>query len=402
MKQFLFTSAALLAIVTAVQLSPAPTAQTTQSLKTAWGEPDLQGIWTDPYQTPLQRPPQYAGKEFFTDEEVAALDEQRAKRRDRDYRNLEAYPRGTVNDLQGSYNGVYHMMRKSGRRTSLIVDPPDGRIPPLTPEAVKRQADIRAFYLEMAQASPACKNQERSCRGGKYGPVTKKWDQIPPHYSKAVFNRANGPEDRSLGERCLGGFNLEFANQNGFTRRIVQTRGGISIFYDSGQGQGWQRNIVMNATPHLPTHIRQWWGDSRGRWEGDTLVIDVTNFTPKTQNQGAAENLHLVERFRRTGPETLEYSVTVEDPTTWTKPWTVKTEYAKQDEQQNRIYTEPRCHEGNYGLGALLRGSRIDDDAFAKGRGPHPAELCTDGCGYVDDDAVTETDPLGGGGGGGD
>ena len=136
----------------------------------------------------------------------------------------------------------------------------------------------------------------------------------------------------------------------------------------------------MNGSPHLPSHIRQWWGDSRGHWEGNTLVIDVTNLTPKTVNFNSGRNLHLVERFTRTGPDTLEYMVTVEDPTTWTKPWTVKQEYTKQSDEQNRFYTEPRCHEGNYGMPALLRGARVEDKAFAEGRGPNPAEICTNGC----------------------
>ena len=122
------------------------------------------------------------------------------------------------------------------------------------------------------------------------------------------------------------------------------------MFYDVGQGQGWQRNIVMNGSPHLPANIRQWYGDSRGHWEGNTLVIDVTNFSPKTDFQGSRENLHLVERWTRTGPTTLEYEVTIEDPTVWTRPWTVKQEFTKQSDQENRIYYEPRCIEGNYGL----------------------------------------------------
>jgi hypothetical protein len=159
----------------------------------------------------------------------------------------------------------------------------------------------------------------------------------------------------------------------GSFRRIVQTPGGISMFYDVGQGQGWQRNIVMDGSPHLPAGIRQWFGDSRGRWEGNTLVIDVTNFSPKTDFQGSRENLHLVEHWTRTGPTSLEYEVTIEDPTVWTRPWTVKQEFTKQNEQENRIYYEPRCIEGNYGLPGLLRGRRMEELAFAEGRGPDPA-----------------------------
>ena len=152
------------------------------------------------------------------------------------------------------------------------------------------------------------------------------------------MNRNDGPEDSSLAERCLTGGLPEFGGATGSFRRIVQTPGGISIFYDVGQGQGWQRNIVMDGSPHLPAGIRQWFGDSRGHWEGDTLVIDVTNFSPKTDVFGSRENLHLVERWTRTGPKSLAYEVTIEDPTVWTKPWTVKQEFGRQSDEENRIY----------------------------------------------------------------
>ena len=129
----------------------------------------------------------------------------------------------------------------------------------------------------------------------------------------------------------------------------------------------------MDGGPHLPPNIRQWYGDSRGHWEGNTLVIDVTNFSPKTDFQGSRENLHLVERWTRTGPTTLEYEVTAEDPSVWTRPWTARQEFTKQNEEENRVYYEPRCIEGNYGLPGLLRGTRAEELAFAEGRGPDPA-----------------------------
>jgi hypothetical protein len=123
----------------------------------------------------------------------------------------------------------------------------------------------------------------------------------------------------------------------------------------------------------LPADIRQWYGDSRGRWEGDTLVIDVTNFSPKTDFQGSRENLHLIERWTRTGPTTLAYEVRVEDPAVWTRAWTAKEEFTKQSERENRIYYEPRCLEGNYAFPAILLAARQADLAFAQGRGPDPA-----------------------------
>ena len=177
-----------------------------------------------------------------------------------------------------------------------------------------------------------------------------------------------------MSDRCLTRGLPEFGNAwGGSFRRIVQTPGGVSILYDVGQEQGWQRNSVMDGSPHLPASIRQWYGDSRGHWEGDTLVIDVTNFNPKTDFQGSRENLHLVERWTRTSLTTLEYVVTIEDPTVWTRPWTVEQEFTKQSDQDNRIYQEPRCIEGNYALPGVLLGRRMEELAFSEGRGPDPA-----------------------------
>jgi hypothetical protein len=174
--------------------------------------------------------------------------------------------------------------------------------------------------------------------------------------------------------RCLMGGLPEFATAfGGSFRRIVQTPGGISMYYDADQGQGWQRNIVLNGSPHLPAYIRQWYGDSRGHWEANTLVIDVTNFSAKTDFHGSRENLHLVEHWTRTGPTTLEYVVTIEDPTVWKQPWTVRQEFTKQSDQENRLYYEPRCIEGNYALAGILLGQRMAERAFAEGRGLDPA-----------------------------
>ena len=172
-----------------------------------------------------------------------------------------------------------------------------------------------------------------------------------------------------MADRCMSG---TLPDLGGY-RRIVQTPGGITMFHDTGQGQGWQRNITMNGSPHLPSNIRQWWGDSRGHWEGNTLVVDVTNFSPKSNYQGSHENLHLIERWTRIDANTLEYAVTIEDPTVWTKPWTLKQELTRQDDQANRIYYEPRCHEGNFGHPGLMLGARMEELAFAEGRGPDPA-----------------------------
>ena len=359
-------------------------AQAPPQLKTAWGEPDLQGIWTDEFDTPLQRPAKYATQEFFTEAQRAELDKTRS----------EVLGRfATERDINGAYNAAtFFSTKHTGPRTSKIADPSNGRIPPLTPQAQKTAATEREFRLALLQSTDTCKKMLPGCAGGKYEPTTSpRRAEAPPRYNTGRLNRDDGPEDSSLAVRCLTGGLPEFGGATGSFRRIVQTPGGVSMFYDVGQGQGWQRNIVMDGSPHLPANIRQWFGDSRGHWEANTLVIDVTNFSPKTDYQGSRESLHLTERWTRTGPTTLAYEVTIEDPAVWTRPWTVKQEFAKQSDEENRLYTEPRCLEGNFGLPGLLHGRRAEDAAFAQGRGPDPASR--DNTGALIDADVPQ-DPL--------
>lgn len=362
------------------------------TFKTPWGEPDLQGIWMPEFMTPFERPDWVGNREYFTDEERKALDERRAKRLGRDFRATK----GTVADVSGAYSEVFRTRKRTGPRTSLIVDPPNGKMPPVTPDVQKRRQALREYELMLLQASQACKDGENVCRGGKYAPPSPRFHDPAPVYPVNGVNRSDNPEDHGLIVRCLSGYIPAGGNGPGFpgadgsyneVRRIVQTPGGISMNYDVGQGQGFQRNIVMNGSPHLPSHVRQWWGDSRGRWEGNTLVVDITNFNFKVDFLGSRGNMHVVERYTRTGPDTIEYVVTLEDPTAWTRPWTVKDILHKQSDQENRIYAEPRCHEGNYGLPGLLRGARMEEKAYAEGRGPNPAEICQNGCNGVGDDA---------------
>jgi hypothetical protein len=355
------------------QSSAASSTTPSSSLKTPWGEPDLQGIWTDETTTPLQRPAKYANQEVFSEAERAELDRVRSEVLGRERRA----ERGTERDVSGSYNNVFVSFKRTGARTSLIVDPPNGRIPPLTPQAQKLASAEREFRLALLQSTETCKNKEAACSGGNYDPMRS---------NATRMNRNDGPEDSSLGERCLTGGLPEFGGPTGSFRRVVQTPGGISIFYDVGQGQGWQRNIVMNGAEHLPASIRQWYGDSRGHWEGDTLVIDVTNFSSKTDFQGSRENLHLIERWTRTGPSTLEYEATIEDPSVWTQAWTVKEQFSRQSDEENRLYTEPRCVEGNYGLPGIIRGRRAEERAFVQGRGPDPATRDAMKDGFIFDD----------------
>src|SRR5438105_8844954 len=344
------------------------------ALKTPWGEPDLQGIWTDEFDTPLQRPAKYANQEFFTQGQREELNKQRGAHFGDDPRQ----ERGTAIDVGGAYNTAFLSIKRVGARTSLIVDPPNGRIPPLTPEAPPAAAADREFRLALLQSTEACKIQAPVCAGGKYDPVpSPRFAELPSRYHTGNFvrlNRSDAPEDSGLADRCLHSGLPDFGSLfGGSFRRIVQTPGGISMFYDLNQGQGWQRNIVMDGSPHLPASIRQWFGDSRGHWEGNTLVVDVTNFSPKTSFMGSRENLHVIERWTRVDANTLQYQATVEDPTVWTKPWTVRIDLYKQDDAANRFYTEPRCAEGNYGFPGMLLGERLVEAAYAEGRGPHPA-----------------------------
>ncbi|MGE3178331.1 MAG: hypothetical protein AB7O32_12765 [Vicinamibacterales bacterium] len=354
--------------------------------KTPWGAPDLAGIWTVERMVPLERPAGVS-KDFYTDEEIARLDEERSGKSV--FGNHVREKRGSEADVAGAYGSEFTSQRRTGRRTAMVIDPPDGRIPPFAPEALARQATDREYRQALIQHTKTCKEGLPGCT---YGPPSPRRQDPPPRYPTAAINRADGPEDRGLGERCMSGGLPDF--RGGFTgihRRIVQSPTQLSVFYDTGQGQGFIRTIPITDAPHLPAPIRQWWGDPRAKWEGDTLVIDTTNFSHKTDFQGSRENLHLVERWKRTGARSMELVVRVEDPTTWTKPWTAIQEFDLQVLQENKIYTEPRCHEGNYGMPAMLAGARLIDQAFAKGRGPHPATYCIAGCAGPD---AEDRDPL--------
>jgi len=388
-----------LSAVIAVATLASVAGQPPSGLKTSWGEPDLQGIWdTTPVQIPLQRPAKYLGKEFFTDAEIAELDKVRAAMPGNETRSVK----GTEQDVAGAYNVVFTSRRPTGRRTSLIIDPPDGRIPPVTPEVQQRRTYVREWALALLEATDTCKNKMPGCQGGKYTGVQSPRRFEPyKYYPNFRQNKMDGPEDHgTMNTRCLGGNIPDFT---GF-RQIVQTPETVSVFYDVGQGQGFSRVIPITNRPHLPSNVRGWWGDSIARWEGNTLVVDVTNFNGKIDFNGSTDNLHLVERWTRTGPETLEYIVTISDPTAWTRPWTVRQEFAKTSDQANRIYPEPRCADGEYARLAMLKGARSQELAFAEGRGPDPATINvatpTNSANQLSVEAGDEdADPLAAGGG---
>ncbi len=329
-----------------------------QAFRTPWGEPDLQGIWSGETLTPLQRPARFANKPVLTPEEAAKVVAEVAARPGRENRSF----RGTEKDVAGAYNQLF-VQRGSelaDLRTSLILDPPSGRIPPFTPQARERVDAVREYLQALLQGSS----------GGRPGPPSPRHGEPPPIYNVERVNRADGPEDRSLAERCLAGTlpNL------GAVYQIVQSPGQVGVYHDSGQGQGFVRVVPVDGSAHAPSQIRFWKGDARGRWEGDALVVDITNFSHKTDFQGSRENLHLTERFRRISEDRLEYTVTVEDPTTWTRPWTLMVPWKKQSDKANQVY-ESTCHEGNYGMVGMLANTRAAERLFKQGKGKDPRTM---------------------------
>jgi len=293
--------------------------------RTPWGEPDLQGTYSNRTITPFERPANVAGREFFTQEEVAAL-EKRAQEQSGD----EGRSKGTRGDVERAYNDFWwdRGTKVTTPRTSLVIDPSDGRVPELTEEAKKRAAD------EVKR--PAFRGAGANGRG------TDTW------------------LDRSTFERCItrgmpGAMSPTAYNNN---YRITQSPGYVAIQIEM---LGGARVIPTDGRSHLNQSIRQWMGHSVAKWEGDTLVVDTTNFTDKVLYRGAAENLHLIERFTRVGPGQVDYRVTVIDPGTFTKQWTVAIPYVDIGED----LFEYACHEGNYGMEGILSGAREEERAAA-------------------------------------
>jgi hypothetical protein len=289
--------------------------------KTPWGEPDLQGTFSNRTITPFERPANVNGREFFTAEEVAAMEKRAADQSGDDDRS-----KGTRGDVERAYNDFWwdRGTKVTTLRTSLVVDPPDGRVPPQTEAAKLRAAD--------EAKRPAFRGAGAAGRG------TDTW------------------LDRSTFERCItrgmpGAMSPTAYNNN---YRITQGPGFVAIQIEM---LGGARVIPTDGRKHLNPAIRHWMGNSVGRWEGDTLVVETTNFTDKVLYRGAAENLHLVERFTRVGPDQIDYRVTISDPTTFTRPWTIAIPYVNTGEQM----FEYACHEGNYGMEGILSGAREEE-----------------------------------------
>jgi hypothetical protein len=296
------------------------------------GHPDLQGVWLNNSATPLERPKQLEGRANLSDEEVAEL-RQRADRlfkgTNADFAGGDAVYLAALANIDrfksATATGTTFEMieREFDNRTSLIVDPPDGRIPPLTPEGQQKRAAADA-----ARRRPF-----------------------------------EGPEDLNHVERCLtyGVPRLSGTNTGagplGYYA-IVQTPGYVVLFLEAIHEA---RIVTLDGRPHLPASVRQWQGDSRGRWDGQTLVIDTTNFSASNNFMGSSDHLHLVERLTRVAPDRIDYAITVDDPTTWTKPWTAVIRLKRSAE---RLF-EYGCHEGNY---EVVRGMLAAARAIEGGR----------------------------------
>src|SRR4029453_16049037 len=300
---------------------------------TSFGQPDLQGVWTNNSATPVERPRAFEGRPLLTDNEVTEL-QRRADRIFKDGRsafaagdavflaasaNLEQYenPNSTA-------NSVWMVQKQFDNRTSLIPVPPGGRVPRLTPAALERQADDAARQ-----------------------------------------RRLSGSEDLSNPLRCITYGIPRFGGRYGDVDfgyfEIVQAPGYVVLMMEAIHDA---RVIPLDGRPRLSERIRHWNGDSRGRWEGSTLVVETANFSSKSNFMGAAENLHLVERFTRVGPETINYEITLHDPTTWTKPWTVVIPLRQ---SHDRLY-EFACHEGNQSMVGILAGARAEEQAAERVR----------------------------------
>ena len=308
---------------------------------TPWGHPDLQGIWSPGYTlTPLERPDRFEGREFLTDAEVAELEGAQEVSPGRDFRPESR----TVADVEGAYNDAFTGRGDKvvwTRSTSLVVDPRDGKIPPLTPDAQARGV--------------------RSGRRGGRRPVARSAEGDPIPYFVDVDSsiRTDNPEDRPS-DRCLG-VTLPFVRvSTGTYSRLVQSPSAVTIYQEYGHHGGAYRTIHLDGRPRLPDHVRQWLGHSVGRWEGNTLVVETTNFTSRTSFHGSRDNLHLTERYTRVGPDRLIHQVIVEDPTVWTRPWTIEIPLAEADNRRNEIY-EAACHEGNYAMTNILAGARLQE-----------------------------------------
>ena len=307
------------------------TAKAGPAPRTPWGDPDLQGTWFVLYDVPLERSAANAGKEFLTDEEVAKADEQKGLNPGRNARAAEK----SAQDVSGAYNAVFNSVLKTGKRTSMIIDPPDGKIPPVVPGSPA----ARAF-----QGAP------RGPLGLGTGPVN------------------DNPETVAQSPRCLGvpmpflPLNTLFAQ--GTVMQIVQSPKSMGIYMEDDHAGGGNRVVYMDGRPHAPKTAKFYLGDSRGHWEGNALVVETTNFSQGFRGSNP-ETYKMIEHFTRVDANTLRRDITFDDPKTWTKPWTVTIEMGRAPDQRHMIF-DSACHEGNYGMVGILVGNRRQEQADKK------------------------------------
>jgi hypothetical protein len=295
-------------------------------VRTAWGDPDLNGTWFVMFDVPLERSAANAGKEFLSDAEVQAADEKKGINPGRNARAAGA------DDVSGAYNAVFNSILKTGKRTSMIIDPKDGRIPPLVP-GVRAPAPPRVTLN--AAGTPT---------------------EVP--------GINDNPETVAQNPRCLGvpmpflPLNTAFAQ--GTVMQVVQSPKSLGIYMEDDHAGGGNRVIHMDGKHPAPS-ARFYLGDSRGHWEGSTLVVETTNFTTGFRGSNP-DTYKMTERITRTGPNDLKREITFEDPKTWARPWTVEILMGKSDDKKHMIF-DSACHEGNYGLIGILSGARRDEQA---------------------------------------
>ena len=304
--------------------------------RTEWGDPDLRGYWLLATYTPLERPAELKDKAFYTEEEAIAAFKKAVEA------DESVDPRTVHYDWKEYGMEAWQAGATPNLRTSLILDPTDGRIPPLTPEADERRATVRAAALARNPAAGITTfgNMYTRCILG---------------LGAAPLVRGGNPGSDSAAQAAGVSAESHFMQSPGYMVIVTQSNSDVRI-------------IPIDGRPHLPNNVRQWLGDARGRWDGNTLVVETTNFkdrSPATNFQGSTDALHLVERFTRIGPNTMRYEYTVADPRTWTRPWSVEATLPRIDPP---IY-EFACHEQNYGLINVVRGTQIREaEAAAKTR----------------------------------
>jgi hypothetical protein len=317
--------------------------------RTAWGDPDLQGVWFVMADVPLERSAANAGKEFLTDAEMAAADEQKGLNPGRNARSADA-----AQDVSGAYNAVFNSVLKTGRRTSMIIDPPDGRIPPLVNGAQGGRGGGGGGARGAGRGAAGGGGARGGGRGG------------------GALGTAPGlndnPETTAQSPRCLGvpmpflPLNTLFAQ--GTVMQMVQSPKSIGIYMEDDHAGGGNRVIYMDGRPHLPADIKLYLGDSRGHWEGNTLVVETTNFSQGFRGSNI-ETYKMIERYTRVDANNLRREITFDDPKTWTKPWTILIEMGKTDDERQMIF-DSACHEGNYGMTGILVGARREEQAAKK------------------------------------